>query len=206
MTLQLLNKMNDIVPMFLMPWTCWPQHDIFGELFHLDETMLHFFKEIGNSNEILENTVIILMADHGFYSGLYANTPEGLLERRHPLFLIRLPEKLASSHPEFFKNIQDNANRITSHYDVYKTMKHLREIASSTSTAVSTLEQDFKDSVVGRSLLLEIPEKRTCTEAGISKSRCACNLNLPSAEDKDVIPDSLRLAVEKKYVQRPNFL
>jgi hypothetical protein len=186
--LEMLKKMNGLVPVFSMPWLCWPQHDFSGTLFKLENTTMNFFQSLKNEPSVFENTVIIVMADHGFYGGPYAQTHEGLLERRLPLFLIRLPAKLNTKHPEYLDRVRENSQRIITHYDIYQTMLHLAQLAARSSESLLDNNVQNLTRKFGKSILEFIPKTRTCADAGIPDVNCACNLPPPPTRWTNVPP------------------
>jgi len=200
--LEILRALNGILPSFTMPWLAWPFHDYFNTLSALESDTLEFFQTLGESKEILENTVIIVMADHGFYKGDYAKSEEGLIERRLPLFLLRVPKRLTRFIPNVESIIEANSKQVTSHYDVFKTLFQLSQMGK-THLEKSKLDED--EIGFGRTLFESFPINRSCEEAGIPGQWCACNLpeasggNWIDAGPKEV----LQLHPEKPFVVRP---
>jgi hypothetical protein len=190
--LNAVRSLNGRVPTFLMPWLCWPFHDFFRTLGLLDEDLLSFFKELRGIPEVLERTVVVVMGDHSFYQPPYGETHEGLLERRLPLLLLRLPETL-KAHQEA---LEENAAQVVSHYDVYKTLLEISRLPG------GALPREGEG--LGLSLLSPLPKGRTCADAGVPPTFCACNLPPPplKAPANSKVPPRVRIPHKKPYVDR----
>lgn len=118
-----------------------PLHDLLTKLFQ---------------ENLVENTYIILMSDHGIRYGPIRQTFTGKLEERLPVFTLRLPGGL--KHP----NVTINQHRLTSHFDTHSTLRHILE------------GHPPRDLPFGRSLLEEIPPTRTCNSIGLKDHWCTC--------------------------------
>ncbi|CAG7815871.1 unnamed protein product, partial [Allacma fusca] len=164
------------VPTFQVTWPCWPQHDLGGSLRILDDTYSNFFKTVSENKQILENTLLIVTSDHGFYSkqeNRYPVSFNGLVERRNVPLFIRLPDKLRRVYPEMQENLGMNSKSITSHYDIYQTLLHIAKMAGNVDPLTNLTTH-------GASLLSKIPQNRTCKEARIPKTMCLCQLDTNS--------------------------
>lgn len=181
--LEILQTLDGIVPYFTIAWLCWPQHDHFGTLSSLDTDTASFFRDLSSSSS-WDNTLVIVMGDHGFYSHAYSSTYEGALERRLPLFLIRIPERLNEQIPNATKLVKENSNRVVTHYDVYETLFHISHLHE---------PMNNEEPRRGVSLLRPIPVGRTCREAWIPNTWCACNLMSPQHDSENDIPDYVYL-------------
>ena len=172
-------------PSFSINWLCRPQHDKMEALKSIDDTLSNFFLELGRQKALLENTLLIVASDHGFWSHEYSRTHEGLLERRLPLLLMRVPENLSKRYPQLSGYIQSNSHRITSHHDTYQTLIHIAQLVSGQTKrrkkVLESSEQDYQ-----YSLLEPIPVGRTCEDAHIPAAMCACNLPLPDDTESHV--------------------
>lgn len=131
---------------------------------YLDSIFLKLFKDL-ELRGVWKNTILIFFGDHGARYGKLPQTVIGRKEVRLPALYIALPANFKKAFPHLYKNLQNNSNRLTSPFDVHKTLGHILDLNS---------EPD--KSGIGLSLLQNIPETRTCTEAGISPEWCMCNM------------------------------
>ena len=169
-----LKTLQQTVPSFIISWPCYPQHDFERSLSLEDSTFLQFFAKLSKELEILRNTWLIVTADHGFYGGEYANTHEGLLDRRSLPLFIRPPDATLLAEPELSQTLHWNSDIVTGHFDFYRTLIDLAGRANMKER--NTVKGN---SLHGQSLLTKLDKDRTCAEAGIVKQMCACNLSPP---------------------------
>ncbi|VDI46881.1 Hypothetical predicted protein [Mytilus galloprovincialis] len=126
---------------------------------------LVFLKEGGH----LKRSILFFMSDHGTMIDRIRNTPIGRIEAKLPFFSIVLPTILKKKYPHIDHNLQTNINRLTSPLDLYKTFI---DIATNSYNPQPKGTEAIKNS--GISLFNEIPKDRTCTDAFIPESSCAC--------------------------------
>ncbi|KAH7696603.1 hypothetical protein AAVH_36325, partial [Aphelenchoides avenae] len=109
-----------------------------------------------------DNSLVIVMADHGHRFAKLRDTQQGQLEERLPFFSVFLPKKFRESEQgaKAFENLKVNANRLSSPFDIYSTLADLLEWP--TNEQLSTVQ----DPSTHRSLSLfrPIPEERTCEQ------------------------------------------
>ncbi|CEF71356.1 Protein of unknown function DUF229 family and Alkaline phosphatase-like, alpha/beta/alpha domain and Alkaline-phosphatase-like, core domain-containing protein [Strongyloides ratti] len=123
---------------------------------------------------VLNNTVIIIMGDHGQRVANIQKTYYGRVEERMPLLAIYLPEPFKNKYKKAEENIRYNKNRLTSNFDIYETLLDMVNI-----TRLNDMnEQEFsKDR--GLSLFRnKISPNRTCYEAKIPENFCVCQQNI----------------------------
>ena len=113
----------------------------------------------------LDNTLLILMSDHGLRAGSFRNTQQGKYEERLPFFGIRLPDWFRRAYPEESRNLVTNAFRLTTPFDIHATFRHL--IHFRPGVKLSKLTR-------GISLLQQVPAERTCPDAEIPSHWCTC--------------------------------
>ncbi len=71
----------------------------------------------------LNQTILIVMADHGIrYADLRA-TQQGQLEERMPLMGFAAPEWFRRGHATAWKNLRENAKRLTTPFDIFESLK-----------------------------------------------------------------------------------
>ncbi|KAJ6250151.1 hypothetical protein M0813_16206 [Anaeramoeba flamelloides] len=133
-------------------------------------------------NVDFENTIIILHSDHGFHYTSHAYNEAGYNEHKYPQLLFIMPKQLLDKKPWIRQNLQNNANRLLSHYDLYTTLREFPQMQS------DFFQNQFKEQGDGSShrayshfventynLFTEtIPKDRTCEEANIDPGLCLC--------------------------------
>lgn len=135
----------------------------------LDFRLYNFLKDLSHI-KTYENTLIILLSDHGMRFGSIRNTFVGYYEERLPFMFIWVPKWFREKYPNKYENLLINRNRLTSPYDVHVTIKRL-------------LDEDYDDGVskpISKacpnciSLFEKVPWDRGCEEAGIEPQWCMC--------------------------------
>ena len=111
----------------------------------------------------LENTLLIVMGDHGLRYGKVREKVQGKLEERLPLYSMVVPPWFPSRYPDVFKIMQTNTARLTSWFDVHATFRHILNFPTPPA-----------DMSRGISLFTEVPANRTCKDAGIDNHWCPC--------------------------------
>ncbi|XP_028408934.1 uncharacterized protein LOC114531525 [Dendronephthya gigantea] len=137
-------------------------HSDFNAAEYLDEDLLDFLTEFHHKGH-LRDTLLIVMGDHGWRYGDFRQTVQGKLEERLPLFTIILPTTFREKYPNLDQNLKTNTKRLTSWFDVYKTLSH-----------VLVYPKEPDSSIHGTSLLNEVPAVRSCKDAHIPSHWCPC--------------------------------
>ncbi|KAI4464458.1 hypothetical protein MML48_3g00001665 [Holotrichia oblita] len=151
-------------PKFLFGFHGELSHDNYNLIGAVDDDVLQFLKNL-NSSGALNDTVLILMADHGHRFGKIRNTIQGKQEERLPFFSFRFPDWFTRKHEEIYKNFQLNLNTLTTPFDIHSTLKDILEFRSPT-------DGDLKNRAI--SLFSKIPSQRSCVHANIEPHWCAC--------------------------------
>ena len=150
-----------------------------------DPILLRALQRMRNEN-LLENTIVILVSDHGMrYGSLRQRTRQGLLEERLPLLYIVLPQKFQSKFPFAARNMRKNAQRLTSAFDVHATLQHLLTLNSDAELRKKKPMPHARAS----SLFLPISTRRTCEDLGLNFVYCACE-------------SRKRVSTRKHFIQR----
>uniref|UniRef100_A0A1I7ZB10 Uncharacterized protein n=1 Tax=Steinernema glaseri TaxID=37863 RepID=A0A1I7ZB10_9BILA len=117
------------------------------------------------ANDAMRSTAFVIMGDHGNRIGSIQRSYVGRIEERMPMLSIYLPEAFRATHPQYIENLNFNANRLTSNFDIHATLK---QIAMGTFGSEASV---FR----GVSLLTErVPVERTCEQAGVPPNFCVC--------------------------------
>ncbi|XP_072936593.1 uncharacterized protein [Epargyreus clarus] len=150
-------------------------HEIFNLPQNMDDDYYDFLKQLENS-KYLDNSIIILFSDHGMRWGEIAQTEQGRLESRLPLFELLFPLKFQKQFQLAFKNIKQNRYRLTSPFDLHETLLDLVQ-NNLDDNKINTRSKQMSQDSSKISLFLPISEDRTCKTIGISDHWCTCNEN-----------------------------
>uniref|UniRef100_A0A0N5A724 Rhoptry neck protein 2 n=1 Tax=Parastrongyloides trichosuri TaxID=131310 RepID=A0A0N5A724_PARTI len=123
---------------------------------------------------VFNNTVIIIMGDHGQRVATIQKTYYGRVEERMPLMAIYLPPSFKNKFKKAEENIRYNKNRLTSNFDIYETLLDIVNI-----TRLEVMEQQTYSKERGLSLFRNrISINRTCYESKIPENFCVCQQNI----------------------------
>ena len=128
-----------------------------------------FFKSIWDSG-FLNDTMFVVMGDHGARTGEFRSTMQGKLEERLPFLSIVLPASFRVRYPELAKNLEHNTKVIITPLDLHATFMHVLKYPADPSKSQLTR---------GTSLFSTIPQNRTCEDAAIPEYFCPCVQWLP---------------------------
>ncbi|XP_050331376.1 uncharacterized protein LOC126760038 [Bactrocera neohumeralis] len=187
-------------PLFGLFWSNSFSHNYFDTEATMDVKVLEYLEKL-KSDGILDRSIVILLSDHGMRWGELLELKSGFLEERLPTMFISIPSWYQNKYPDFMKNLQINQRRLTTPYDIYATMKHILEVAEP--------EKEFpylNDSIHGVSIFREIPEDRTCDNAGIPEHWCVCvpYENLPTSDEVAKNVTALVLDEMNQYLVNKN--
>ncbi len=144
-----------------------------GELSHannnpveyIDNDLVKFLEGL-KKRGALNNTLVVVMGDHGPRFSKTRRTIQGKLEERLPFMSLRFPESFAKKHPDLIHNLKANADRLATPFDLHETYQSVLDIRR----ARAPLQPGQR----GISLLHPIPLNRTCLSAGIPLHWCTC--------------------------------
>uniref|UniRef100_A0A1I7Y327 DUF229 domain-containing protein n=1 Tax=Steinernema glaseri TaxID=37863 RepID=A0A1I7Y327_9BILA len=168
------------VPRFALMHHAILSHDDISQAAVMDDDFTNLLKDL-HTKGIFNNSIVIMMADHGHRFAKLRETQQGQLEERLPFFGIFLPQKFRESEKgrKAYQNLMTNADRLSSPFDIYST---LMDVLHWPSEEQLSEPQDTKKRSL--SLFRPIPESRSCDQAGIEPHWCTC-LNWEDAfEDK----------------------
>ena len=160
------NKFKD-KPRFGFTFLTRLTHDTMGRIGSADYEYVDFLKRYKDDGHF-NNTVLIFFSDHGSRVSSYRETSLGKMEERLPFLYFVFPDWFNDKYPHLAKNLRTNSKRFTTHFDLYETLKELLHFDGT----------DKKSNLKTRgiSLLREIPEERSCEDAGILPHWCLCNV------------------------------
>jgi len=141
---------------------------------------LQWMKEGG----FLENTILVLMSDHGSPYGSILETYQGKVESRMPFLYFSFPTWFSEKYRSAVSNVKLNRNRLTTPFDLHETLLDLLNPESIEDNVIRDRHLKLRSLVNsgnasllprGISLFTPIPLSRDCEVAGISEHFCVCH-------------------------------
>jgi hypothetical protein len=136
----------------------------------IDDEVKQFVRTWVNSEDVRNNTFVVIMADHGARTHVSSLLqPDALvasLDQKNPFVYLLVPPWVKEKYPERIKALMTNAKeRMTTNIDLYHTIVHL----------FLMFDKDDVRNHRGQTLFNVIPKNRTCDDVGIiRKSLCGC--------------------------------
>lgn len=169
-------------PYFAFFWAVTYSHDYINLASIIDQTMVDFVNGLADSNA-LNNTMFILMSDHGIRWGPFRSTYQGGVEERLPMLYFMPPKWFTAQYPEAVANLRANRHKLTTPFDLHETLQDLVRPDKTIATEAikrRTMElkrqRDIGNKLPrGISLFLPVPESRTCSQAAITPHWCTCH-------------------------------
>lgn len=149
---------------FSLSWLNSLSHNYVNFLELGDNDFKDFMKWIHTEGH-LENAFLLFMSDHGSRIDAIRNTYVGRIEERMPLLLMVPPKSLKPKFPKTYENLKENTQKLTSHYDIYKTLVDILK---------NNIPSNEASNSRGISLLTKIPNDRSCSDAGVPEEYCSC--------------------------------
>jgi hypothetical protein len=164
-----------------------------GELTHADNNpgeyididLVKFLVAL-KSGHYLDNTLLVVMSDHGARYSTVRHTIQGKLEERLPLMSLTFPKWFQRKYPAYMKNLKNNVDKLTTPFDVYETLRDVLDL--------KRLETKPKYNARGISVLKPILGNRTCASAGIELHWCTC-LRYEEVDNKDAVTRTAAAAI-----------
>lgn len=169
------RKINQ--PSFSFFWSSSMTHDYFNSANLIDDDFSSFLENLSD-RKILNKTILFLMSDHGIRWGSFRSTYQGMMEERQPFLSVILPKWFAEKYPEAVGNLNRNRRRLTTHFDLYETLKDLTNPSTISRKIIRSRVQTLLETEPmprGISLFLPIPTSRTCENSGIESHWCTCH-------------------------------
>ncbi|XP_022913480.2 uncharacterized protein [Onthophagus taurus] len=135
---------------------------------YLDVYLSRLLIKLEQSN-VLNNTIFILVSDHGDQNNKLRLTHLGSIEDRLPLLYVYFPLWHKQSFKEAHCNLKRNAERLVTTFDIHKTLQTLTDPFN---INYETNDFNLNKSV---SLFSLISTRRTCETVEISSHFCSCN-------------------------------
>lgn len=165
--LEFATRLKD-EPHFGIFWTNSFSHNHFSTAALMDNNTLGYLTEFERLG-ILKNSIVMLISDHGCRWGPLLKLPSSHYEGRLPMFFISIPSWFRKQYPDLVQNLEINARRLTSPYDMHLTLQHLLKLANHNYNI-----QPAEGCPHCVSLLETVPANRTCWLAGIPRTWCCC--------------------------------
>ena len=153
------------MPKFSFAFHSELSHGYLNRLQLVDDDTEAFLRAM-NASGYLDNTLLILMADHGARFSDVRQYVQGKYEERMPYMGLRFPASFERKYPEVMRHLRTNVNRLTTPYDIHATLLDILKYDSSVN--LGNIRHR------GISLLKEIPRERTCVDAGVDAHWCVC--------------------------------
>lgn len=148
---------------------------------------IHDFLKSLKEEGHLNNTMLVVMGDHGARFDEIRSTLQGKLEERLPFLSIVLPKWFKEEYVAFTNNLKRNTQRIISPLDLHATFMHILKYPKNPSKSELTM---------GVSLFEEIPRQRDCQDAFIPEHFCPCILWKPINSEHAHVKIVAELAVD----------
>ncbi|VVC99869.1 unnamed protein product [Leptidea sinapis] len=153
-------------------WEVTMSHDYLNYPMKMDQDYEKFFRRIQNEN-ILDDTFLFLVSDHGIRWGDIRHTKQGRLEERLPFVYVLVPQSFKQNYTLAFNNLKLNSHRLTSPFDLHSTLNDLVDLDRLKDITSRSKQLYWKDRSI--SLFLPIPTNRSCSLAGIEDHWCTCH-------------------------------
>ncbi|CAG9566682.1 unnamed protein product [Danaus chrysippus] len=177
-------------------WEVTMSHDYLNYPMAMDEEYEIFLKNLDDAR-YLDDTILIILSDHGIRWGDIRYTKQGRLEERLPLLHILLPESFRANYSLAYNNIKLNSNRLTTPFDIYATLIDLLHMDGISNENLKLRSETSYGNDRAISLFMPILSNRTCTTAGIDDHWCTCRrgrkIPIFSAEAYDAADNLLTL-------------
>ena len=154
---------------YIFMWQNEIGHHQSNKVQYADEDLKTFLQRLNDTNQI-QHTVVVLCADHGPRYGPVVKNDIGRLTGRLPLLAILLPEQIKQRFPHIHQNMLRNTEKLTTPFDLHETLKDIIH------QNFGRKENLYQKEVLPRgiSLFQNIPEYRSCYDAGVSGHYCPC--------------------------------
>ncbi|XP_067001793.2 uncharacterized protein [Anabrus simplex] len=196
------------VPSFALFWGASLTHDFLNYAGLGDDLYVKFLTDM-KKWEVLENTVLIVMSDHGIRWGGIRETYQGRMEERQPLLFFVFPAWFRERYTAAVANVQRNTERLTTPFDLHETLAdllHPEELLNQAAIRRRSNEVlSAENPPRGISLFLQLPVDRTCPLAGIDAHWCTCQQSEPVEKDSPLVLRSADFLVKHLNEMLQNF-
>ncbi|CAG5108936.1 Protein of unknown function [Cotesia congregata] len=169
-------------PYFGFFWTNSVTHNDMNGASSIDSHLLDQLEYL-ERHGVFNNTLVILLSDHGMRWGEIRNTFVGWYEERLPFVYLRAPDSLKNStnfeNLDIIQALKINEHRLTSPFDLHETLRDILARAggkSNSSSGCPTCQTLFRP----------VPYERGCEDAGVSPHWCTCTAFNPQPPDSKI--------------------
>ncbi|XP_033743775.1 uncharacterized protein LOC117329761 [Pecten maximus] len=178
---------------FAFTWINEISHDYSNFLEIADQDFVEFLMWLQNDGH-LENSVLVVMSDHGSRTEEIRNTVAGRIEVRMPLLSVVLPERFKQIHPALVETLIQNTKVITTPFDFHTFLSDV--LHNNFDDPPPLIMRDGK-LPRGISFFQKIPKERTCADAGIHELFCACFTSTPVDISNNIVPKIAQDSITK---------
>lgn len=156
-------------PKFIFSFHGELSHDSINLIEVADEDFVNFLHEI--NEDLLKDTILIVMSDHGNRFAEIRNTLQGKLEERLPFFSFAFPRRFKTRYPQFYQNFAQNAKsgRLVTPFDINRTLRHILQLNEG-APEVPYAKKPHR----ALTLFQPISPDRSCADAYIESHWCSC--------------------------------
>jgi hypothetical protein len=140
----------------------WADNDLKDMLRHLE------------SRGHLNNSLLVLMSDHGARFQNIRATEQGKYEERLPFVAVRVPQWFENRFPQAARNLHANAHRLTTPFDLQETFLDVIDFDRQHRGTDEAENKTTRRFPRGFSLFDAIPAERSCADADIEPHWCSC--------------------------------
>lgn len=152
-----------------------------GALEAVDEDVVHALTHFLRPDA---RTLAVVASEQGLYGlggaaghvagagGAFATDPMAQEANERPFAAVALSAPLREAHPDWVESLAWNAGLVTSHYDLYHTLREA--VARSARTTPPVPGTDAQMRATSHSLLHPLPSHRGCEDAGVPAELCPC--------------------------------
>uniref|UniRef100_A0A5S6R4W0 DUF229 domain containing protein n=1 Tax=Trichuris muris TaxID=70415 RepID=A0A5S6R4W0_TRIMR len=151
-------------PKFAFQFFVRYSHDDINLAVNADAATVEHLKYF-EKNGFLNDTLLVVFADHGSRFSAIRRTKQGKLEERYPFVSVILPPWFKEVYPNAVANLRKNSKRLTTPFDLHATLESLWNFPPPSLGDLANR---------GISLFSEIPPSRDCTKADIPPHWCSC--------------------------------
>lgn len=165
-TKDIVQKYNNTNPSFIFSFHAELSHDSINLVGVADDDIKKWLSDLKTSG-LLNNTILILMSDHGNRFAEIRDTLQGKLEERLPFFSFVFPDWFKRRYSMQYKNFKNNLEHLTTPFDIHETLQDVLHL----QIHGVTKKPEHSRAI---SLFNRIPEQRSCADAFIEPHWCSC--------------------------------